>query len=101
MTDIVDAVAQAIRLADPEMDPLESWDELDPGDWGCREDYRRMARAAIDASDAARGLAYETAPRWTEDSELCPCGSGNKSGHYKTHIRLVSPWARAEGNVDE
>ncbi len=110
LMDTVDAVAQAIFGADSEVverlghRPL--WEELDPGDWGSREDYRRMARAAIDAHTAALGLTEHNGVRFQRNGDpIQALHTHDDPAHYPVdrwehYSCLVSPWVRKD-NTNE
>lgn len=117
MTDIVDAVAQAIWQGF-----LPGWSKFDVS-WGdiaerSQDYYRTLARVAIDAHTQALGLSEErqsipvvvgrvehTQPcqlpgNLIASEEMHTCGY--RLGHimFQPSTRLVSPW-RAEDNNDE
>jgi len=107
VADPIDAVAQAIFVADPNAPIVtattEDWPGLSEGD---RDDYRRMARAAIDAHTAALGLTEHNGVRFQRNGDpIQALHTHDDPAHYPVdrwehYSRLVSPWVRKD-NTNE
>lgn len=117
MSDVVDAVAQAIFDADPENDGYirsRTWCGVHPS---FQDNYRAMARAAIDALELTEQWGWqlgeftpnaydserEARERVAElDAMFAADPDSKRHSSLKRHIvsRLVSPWVRKD-NTNE